>query len=46
MDAPHLEGVGGACGKIKTMFFDGANIPVDNCGNMISESERLGRLGC
>jgi hypothetical protein len=46
MDAPHLEGVSGACGKIKTMFFDGANMPVDDCGNMITEAERLDRLGC
>jgi hypothetical protein len=46
MDAPHLEGVPGACGKIKTMFFDGANMPVDDCGNMIGEAERLKRLGC
>ena len=46
MDAPHLEGVSSACGKIKTMFFDGANMPVDDCGNMIGEAERLRRLGC
>ncbi len=44
LDAPHLEGVKGAAGKIKTMFFDGANLPVDDCGNMISESERLNDL--
>ena len=46
MDAPHLEGVSSACGKIKTMFFDGANMPVDDCGNMIGEAERLRRLDC
>jgi hypothetical protein len=46
LDAPHLEGVSGACGKIKTMFFSGANVPVDDCGNMIGEAERLSKLLC
>lgn len=44
LDAPHLEGVNGAYGKLKTLFFNGANMPVDECGNIISEEERLSKI--
>jgi len=44
LDAPHLEGVRGACGKLKTLFINGANMPVDDCGNIISEEERLSKI--
>lgn len=41
LDAPHLAGVKAACGKLQTMFFDGACLAIDDCGNMVSEEERL-----
>lgn len=41
LDAPHLIGVSAACGKIRTKFIDGANVAVDDNGNIISEEERL-----
>ena len=44
LDAPQLAGASGACGKLKTMFINGANLPVDDCGNMITEAERLKKL--
>jgi methylmalonyl-CoA mutase cobalamin-binding subunit len=44
LDAPHLEGVIGVCGKLRTLFFNGANMPVDNYGNIISEEERLSKI--
>ncbi|MBN1299316.1 MAG: cobalamin B12-binding domain-containing protein [Actinobacteria bacterium] len=44
LDAPHLAGVKAACGKLKTMFFDGACLAVDDCANMISEEERLEKI--
>jgi len=44
LDAPHLSGVKSAFGKLKTMFFDGACFAVDDCGNMMSEEERLEKL--
>jgi hypothetical protein len=44
LDAPQLAGASGAYGKLKTMFINGANLPVDDCGNMITEAERLKKL--
>ena len=44
LDAPHLEGVKSACGRLKTLFFNGANMPVDDCGSIISEEERLNKI--
>lgn len=44
LDAPHLEGVKSACGKSRTMFFDGACFAVDDCGNVLSEEQRLKAL--
>jgi hypothetical protein len=41
LDAPQLAGASVACGKIKTMFINGANKPVDDCGNALTEEERL-----
>jgi len=41
LDAPHLEGARGACGRIRTMFFNGACYAVDDCGNILGEEERL-----
>jgi len=41
LDAPHLQGVDAACGKIRTMFVDGACVTVDENGKIISEKERL-----
>lgn len=46
LDAPQLEGASGAYGKIKAMFVNGANMPVDDCGNMIDEEQRLKKLVC
>ncbi len=44
LDAPQLAGASGACGKLKTMFVNGANVPVDDCGNTLTEYERLRSL--
>ncbi len=44
LDAPHLAGIGAGCGKINAMFFNGANLIVDEKGNIISEKERLGKI--
>ncbi|MCL6087041.1 MAG: cobalamin B12-binding domain-containing protein [Actinobacteria bacterium] len=41
LDAPHLKNVKAASGKIKTGFFNGANLTVDEYGNPISEEKRL-----
>jgi len=41
LDAPHLKNVKAACGKIKTRFFNGANLAVDENGRPISELKRL-----
>ncbi len=41
LDAPHLVGVNCACGKIKTMFINGANVAVDDFGNILPEENRL-----
>jgi hypothetical protein len=44
LDAPQLAGAAGACGKLKTMFINGANMPADDCGGAVSEEERLSNL--
>lgn len=44
LDAPHLQGVKAACGKIKTIFVDGACVNVDESGRIISEEERLDKI--
>jgi hypothetical protein len=44
LDAPQLAGASGACGRLKTMFVNGANMPVNNCGGAITEEERLRSL--
>ncbi|HEX7561563.1 MAG TPA: hypothetical protein VF347_05150 [Candidatus Humimicrobiaceae bacterium] len=44
LDAPQLAGASGAYGKLKTMFVNGANMPVDDCGGAVTEEERLGNL--
>ena len=44
LDAPHLQGVKAACGKIRTLFVDGACVSVDKDGKLISDEERLSKL--
>ncbi len=44
LDAPQLAGASGACGKMNAMFINGANNPVDDCGNPINEEERLNKI--
>jgi len=44
LDAPHLQGVKAACGKIRTLFVGGACVSVDKDGKLISEEERLSKL--
>jgi hypothetical protein len=44
LDAPHLNGSPGACGMIRTSFFDGANYDISSSGEIISEEERLAGL--
>jgi hypothetical protein len=44
LDAPHLNGSPGACGMIRTSFFDGANYAISSSGEIISEEERLAGL--
>jgi len=44
LDAPHLQGVKAACGKIRTLFVNGACVSVDKDGKLISEEERLSKL--
>ena len=41
LDAPQLAGASRACGKLKTLFINGANMPVDDCGEILTEKERL-----
>ncbi|MDD5660113.1 MAG: methionine synthase, partial [Actinomycetota bacterium] len=41
LDAPHLKDFEAACGKIKTGFFNGANLTVGKDGKPIDELERL-----
>ncbi|MGM0365837.1 MAG: methionine synthase, partial [Actinomycetota bacterium] len=41
LDAPHLEGTEAGCGKVRTMFVDGANMAVDSEGRILSEKDRL-----
>ncbi len=44
LDAPHLEGVKAANGKIKTIFVNGKNLAVDENNKPVTEEERLGRI--
>ncbi len=44
LDAPHLEGAHGACGSIRTFFYNGANFAVSGKGEIISEKDRLDSL--
>ncbi len=44
LDAPHLAGVKAAKGTIKTMFFEGKNLTVDDDFNPITEKERLSKI--
>ena len=41
LDAPHLKGVKAACGKSRTMFFNGANFAVNESDVVLSEESRL-----
>lgn len=45
LDAPGLKGFSVANGKIKTAVIDGANVVVDEDGNVVSEKKRLKDLG-
>ena len=45
LDAPGLKGFSVANGKIRTAVIDGANVVVDENGNVVSERERLKSLG-
>ncbi|MGM0367562.1 MAG: methionine synthase [Actinomycetota bacterium] len=44
LDAPHLQGVEAASGKIRTMFVKGANFTIDGKGKVLAEKERLNLL--
>lgn len=44
LDAPHLRGNPHACGQVRTRIVDGANLPVDEDGEVISEKERVARV--
>ena len=44
LDAPHLAGAKAAKGTIRTMFFEGKNLAVDDDFNPISEEERLSKI--
>jgi hypothetical protein len=44
LDAPHLCGVKAAKGTIRTMFFDGKNLAVDENFKPISEKDRLSKI--
>jgi hypothetical protein len=44
LDAPHLCGVKAAKGTIRTMFFEGKNLTVDENYRVISEKVRLSRI--
>lgn len=44
LDAPHLQERNCACGKIKTMFFNGANVTIDDFGNILDEKKRLSEI--
>lgn len=44
LDAPHLCGVKAAKGTIRTMFFEGKNLAVDENFKPISEKERLDKV--
>lgn len=44
LDAPGLKGFSVANGKVKTVIINGANVVIDENGNVISEKERLKTL--
>ncbi len=44
LDAPQLRGNPHACGRVRTRIVGGANVPVDERGEMISEEERIERV--
>jgi glutamate mutase epsilon subunit len=44
LDAPHLQGNPHACGRVRTRIVDGANLPVDEHGKVLSEAERVKRI--
>jgi len=44
LDAPHLQGNPHACGRVRTRIVDGANLPVDEHGKVLSEAERVQRI--
>ncbi len=44
LDAPHLKGTAAGCGRVRTLFFDGANMAVDDKGRVLTEEERLAAI--
>lgn len=44
LDAPHLEGTAAGCGKVKTVFVNGANMAIDHNGTVLTEKERLAAI--
>lgn len=44
LDAPHLQGVRAAKGTVKTMFYDGKNIAVNDNSQPVTEEERLSKI--
>lgn len=44
LDAPHLCGIDAAKGTVRTMFFEGKNLAVDENLKPISEKERLSKI--
>ncbi len=44
LDAPHLAGTAAGCGKVRTVFVNGANMAVDSRGRILSEKERLAAI--
>ncbi len=44
LDAPHLDGVKAASGKVRTMFVEGKNVAIDENGKTITEEERLAKI--
>jgi len=44
LDAPHLDGVKAASGKVRTMFVEGKNVAIDENGRPMTEEERLAKI--